>query len=210
MRGRGGIWQGDELGHGSRDGQGPGTLPCTLSGHDTSPCPGPHTPRSSTSQSPAITRGSKETGRQTGTLTHDYEHLKADAPGFYSESWNGDTKSTGTRMPEKGVNEARGCRRSVAAMSNSFVTPRTVVCPAPLSMEFSRQEYWSRLPGSFWPRDRTHAPAALQVGSLPQSHLGSPMKHVEESIECLWKDGREAWLWKAGANWWVKISTRWN
>ena len=27
-----------------------------------------------------------------------------------------------------------------------FVTPWTVTCQAPLSMEFSRQEYWSRLP----------------------------------------------------------------
>ena len=25
-----------------------------------------------------------------------------------------------------------------------FVAPRTIVCQAPLSMEFSRQEYWSR------------------------------------------------------------------
>ena len=27
-----------------------------------------------------------------------------------------------------------------------LVTPWTVVCQVPLSMEFSRQEYWSRLP----------------------------------------------------------------
>ena len=31
-------------------------------------------------------------------------------------------------------------------MSNSFVTPRIVACQAPLSMDFSRQEYWSGLP----------------------------------------------------------------
>ena len=29
-----------------------------------------------------------------------------------------------------------------------FVTPWTVACQAPLSMEFSRQEYWSGLPFS--------------------------------------------------------------
>ena len=38
-------------------------------------------------------------------------------------------------------------------MSDSFVTPRTVACQAPLSMEFPRQEYWSGLlffsPGDF-------------------------------------------------------------
>ena len=31
-------------------------------------------------------------------------------------------------------------------MSNSFVTPRTVACQAPLSVGFPRQEYWSELP----------------------------------------------------------------
>ena len=31
-------------------------------------------------------------------------------------------------------------------MSDSFETPWTVACQAPLSMEFSRQEYWSGLP----------------------------------------------------------------
>ena len=35
----------------------------------------------------------------------------------------------------------------------NFCNPRTVACQALLSMEFSRQEYWSRL--SF-PRDRIH------------------------------------------------------
>ena len=41
-----------------------------------------------------------------------------------------------------------------------FATPWTVALQAPLSMEFSRQEYWSRLPflnvrASSQPRDRT-------------------------------------------------------
>ena len=41
-----------------------------------------------------------------------------------------------------------------------FAIPWTVVYQASLSMEFSRQEYWSGLPfpspgGSSWPRDRT-------------------------------------------------------
>ena len=31
-------------------------------------------------------------------------------------------------------------------MSDSFVNPWTVACQAPLSMGFSRQEYWSGLP----------------------------------------------------------------
>ena len=37
-------------------------------------------------------------------------------------------------------------------MSDRFVTPWTVACQVPLSMEFSRQEDWSRLPFSS-PRD---------------------------------------------------------
>ena len=32
------------------------------------------------------------------------------------------------------------------AQSDSFATPWTIARQAPLSMEFSRQEYWSRLP----------------------------------------------------------------
>ena len=31
-------------------------------------------------------------------------------------------------------------------MSGHFATPWTVACQAPLSMGFSRQEYWSRFP----------------------------------------------------------------
>ena len=34
---------------------------------------------------------------------------------------------------------------SHTVMFNSAI-PWTVACPAPLSMEFSRQQYWSRLP----------------------------------------------------------------
>ena len=33
-----------------------------------------------------------------------------------------------------------------SVVSDSFVIPRTVACQAPLSMEFSRQEYWSGEP----------------------------------------------------------------
>ena len=43
-----------------------------------------------------------------------------------------------------------GKKKAVCAQSLShiqiFVTPQAVACQAPLSMGFSRQEYWSRLP----------------------------------------------------------------
>ena len=62
-----------------------------------------------------------------------------------------------------------------------FGTPWTTTCQAPLSMEFSRQEYGSGLP--FIPpgglpnpgMERTSPVSpALQADSLPMSRLGSP------------------------------------
>ena len=64
----------------------------------------------------------------------------------------------------------------VSVMSNSFVTPWTIASQAPLSMEFSRQEYWSRLPlptpGELLNpviKTVTLISPALQEGSLPLS-----------------------------------------
>jgi len=50
-----------------------------------------------------------------------------------------------------------------------FVTPWTVAHQAALSMEFSRQEYWNRLPfsnstGSFLPKDWIHISCASFIG----------------------------------------------
>ena len=60
-----------------------------------------------------------------------------------------------------------------------FVTPWTVTCQAPLSMEFSRQEYWSGLPYSF-PGDLPHpgiepGSPALQADSLPSMPPQKPI-----------------------------------
>ena len=38
------------------------------------------------------------------------------------------------------------CVHTCSVMSNSFATPESSAHPAPLPMEFSRQEYWSGLP----------------------------------------------------------------
>ena len=62
-----------------------------------------------------------------------------------------------------------------------FVTPWTVACQAPLSMEFPGQEYWSGVP-SPPPGDLPNPgiepsspkSAALQAASLLQSHQGTP------------------------------------
>ena len=61
-----------------------------------------------------------------------------------------------------------------------FVAPWTIALHAPLSMDFSRQEYWSRLsfpaPGIF-PAQRSNLhllhPLCWQEDSLPLRHLGS-------------------------------------
>ena len=77
------------------------------------------------------------------------------------------------------------------------MTPWAVARQAPLSMGFSRQEYWSGLPGTP-PRDR-HDPGIeftslhllyWQVDSLPLSHLRSPIlsmkvKDSEGAQSCL-------------------------
>ena len=60
-----------------------------------------------------------------------------------------------------------------------FETAQALACQAPLSMEFSRQEYWSGLP--FPPSGDLPNPGikpmspGSQADSLPPSHLGSPL-----------------------------------
>ena len=59
-----------------------------------------------------------------------------------------------------------------------FKTPWTISYQAPLSMEFSRQEYWSGLPFPS-PRDLPSAgikpgSPALQTGALPSEPPGKP------------------------------------
>ena len=74
------------------------------------------------------------------------------------------------------------CTRVCPVLSHIwlFVTPWTVARQAPLSMELPSQEYWSRLPFSKTgglpnPGIEPILPMspALQVDSLPLSHLGS-------------------------------------
>ena len=71
------------------------------------------------------------------------------------------------------------CCLVASVMSDRLcVTLWTVACQAPLSMGFSRQEYWSGVPcpppGDLPdPRIKPTSPA-LQAGSLPLSYQGSP------------------------------------
>ena len=44
------------------------------------------------------------------------------------------------------IQEASNLCVSPSVVSDSFATPWTIACQAPLSMEIPRQEYWSGLP----------------------------------------------------------------
>ena len=60
-----------------------------------------------------------------------------------------------------------------------FVTPWTVAYQAPLSMEFSRQEYWSELPfpspelQEVLQKEEEEANASLQTDKLDSLRMGS-------------------------------------
>ena len=60
-----------------------------------------------------------------------------------------------------------------------FATPWTVAYQAPLTMGFSRQEYWSGLPfpspGDFPDPGFDPGSPALQADSLPSEPQGSPI-----------------------------------
>ena len=76
------------------------------------------------------------------------------------------------------------CAKSL--QSYLTVTPWTVAWQAPLSMKFSRQEYWSWVAyssskGSSWPRDQMLSLTSLlhyQAGSLSLHYQRSPCIHV--------------------------------
>ena len=76
------------------------------------------------------------------------------------------------------------CAQSLSCVQ-IFVTPWTVACQAPLSMGFSRQEYWSRVP--FPPPGDLPDPGiklespALAGRFFPLSHPGSPMRNPRAS-----------------------------
>ena len=73
------------------------------------------------------------------------------------------------------------CGGLVAESCMSLIAPWTVACQAPLSMGFSRQEYWSGLPFPS-PGDLPHPgikprSPTLQADSLPIELQENPMNH---------------------------------
>ena len=65
-----------------------------------------------------------------------------------------------------------------------FATPRTIAHQAPLFMEFSRKEYWSRLPfpspGDLGTQGSNLS--ILQMESLPSEPLGKPKCVVKDDL----------------------------
>ena len=59
-------------------------------------------------------------------------------------------------------------------------TPWTVACQAPLSKEFSRQEYWCRLP--FPPPDPAIEPVALE-SSADSLHWSNRQAHITSLVQ---------------------------
>ena len=87
----------------------------------------------------------------------------------------------------------RACLLSHFGRVRLFATPWTVTCQAPLSMEFSRQEYWGGLPcpppgGSSQPKDQACVSRLprCQVGSLPLAPLGKPIRHCARQFVCIY------------------------
>ena len=84
------------------------------------------------------------------------------------------------------------CAKSLSCVQ-LFVTPWTVAHQAPLSMRFSRQEYWSGLHalllGIFLTQGLNSRLLPLlhwQVNSLPPVPPGELPKAVEEGYICVW------------------------
>ena len=71
---------------------------------------------------------------------------------------------------------------SHSVVSDSFVTPWTVARQAPLSTEFSRQEYGSGLPcpppGDLPDSEIEPMSSALQADSLPSKPPGKPFSYI--------------------------------
>ena len=66
-----------------------------------------------------------------------YYRINLDLPmqGEREREWEGPSIKVTRRL--------RACVLSCSVMSSTFATPWTVACQAPLSMAFSKQEYWS-------------------------------------------------------------------
>ena len=90
----------------------------------------------------------------------------------------------------RNLQSSRGHKVKVKSLSRVqlFVTPWTVAYQAPLSMGFSRQQYWSRLPfpspGDLPDPGIEPGSPALQTDALTSEPPGN-IKHSSNTISCL-------------------------
>ena len=91
-------------------------------------------------------------------------------------------------MAQRELIGGRGCC-VIHSVVSDFSIPWTVACQAPLSMEFSRQEYWSGLPfpspGDLPNPGIEPGSPALQADSLPSEPPGGRSK----------RDGTYLYIW---------------
>ena len=108
----------------------------------------------------------------------------------------------------------------VAKACPTLVTPWTIACQAPLSMGFSRQEYWSGLPfpspGDFPDPRIQPGSAALQAYYLPTELWGKPnayLDYIKSLLQCRkWKWSRSVVsdsLWPHGL-WPTRLLPSWD
>ena len=71
---------------------------------------------------------------------------------------------------------------SHSVMASSFVTPWTIACQVPLSMGFSRQEYWSGLP---FPPPRDCPDPGIELVSLASPALAGGFFYHLDTWEAL-------------------------
>ena len=91
--------------------------------------------------------------------------------------------------PQSGCNHMYVCVCLSLSCVQLFVTPWTVACQVPMSMEFSRQDYWSGLPfpspGNLPDLRTVPSSPVWQSDSLPSEKPGEPAVTWETATELL-------------------------
>ena len=100
-------------------------------------------------------------------------------------------KEENPQVPKHSDRDERAYTHHECVSHSVFVRPRTVALRAPLSMEFSRQDYWGGLP-FLSPGDLSHPGIEPGSPALKADYLLSKPSGPLESLVCLflsyWND----------------------